>query len=404
LVLSGPSLSAFAEDSVASTTNTHQRSPGQLNILHCLRAPVGGLFRHVLDLAVTQSAMGHRVGIVCASTGDSLTESRLLAVATALKLGLHRLPMGREIGLADVRAWRQIGALAAELDLDILHGHGAKGGAYARLAARTMRNNQPQLRCFYTPHGGSLHYPTTSMAGKFYRALERRLEGFTNGILFESQFAADRYSQQFGQPACAVKVVVNGLSEAEFKPVPPNADAADFIFVGELRMLKGVDVALDALAIVQDERPASAVFVGSGPDAAAFKEQARRLGLQDCVSFPGAMKARDAFALGRILLVPSRAESLPYVVLEGIAAEVPLIATNVGGIPEIVPHAFGPLLPPGDATALAAAMVRLMSDADAARKRAKALKFVVQQHFNVATMSHGVTQFYGSKEQQQKVA
>jgi glycosyltransferase involved in cell wall biosynthesis len=389
---------------VASTTNTQQRPHGQLNILHCLRAPVGGLFRHVLDLATTQSAMGHRVAIVCASTGDSLTESRLLAAAPALKLGLHRLPMGRDIGLGDVRAWRQVVALAAELDLDVLHGHGAKGGAYARLAARTLRNTQPQLRCFYTPHGGSLHYPPTSMTGNFYRILERRLETFTDGILFESQFAAERYAQQFGRPACAAKVVVNGLSEGEFASVPPNEDAAEFVFVGELRVLKGIDVALDALAIVQKERPARAVFVGSGPDAAAFKDQARKLGLQHSVSFPGAMKARDAFALGRVLLVPSRAESLPYVVLEGIAAELPLLATHVGGIPEIVPQEFGPLLPPGDAQALSTAMLRALGNPDQARKAAQALKVMVQQRFNVATMSQGVTDFYAVKALRQNAA
>ena len=70
------------------------------------------------------------------------------------------------------------------------------------------------------------------------------------------------------------------------------------------------------------------------------------------------MPARDAFALGRLLVAPSRAESLPYIVLEAAAAAVPMITTNVGGIPEIFgPQAAG-LVAPGDAAALARAIAR----------------------------------------------
>ena len=79
-------------------------------------------------------------------------------------------------------------------------------------------------------------------------------------------------------------------------------------------------------------------IVGDGPDRQRFETQAADLGLGGAVSFTGAMPARTAFARGRLLVVPSRAESLPYVVLEAAAAGMPMIATRVGGIPEI----FGP--------------------------------------------------------------
>jgi hypothetical protein len=89
-------------------------SLGTLSILHCLRAPVGGLFRHVADLASAQAAAGHRVGVLCASGGDALTEARLLALAPFLKLGVHRLQMGRGSALMTLprhgrsRHWRAI--------------------------------------------------------------------------------------------------------------------------------------------------------------------------------------------------------------------------------------------------------------------------------------------------------
>ena len=85
------------------------------------------------------------------------------------------------------------------------------------------------------------------------------------------------------------------------------------------------------------------------------------------------MPARQAFALGRVLVVPSRAESLPYVVLEAAAAGMPLIATRVGGIPEIFgPHA-GRLVPPDDAAALAAAIAQALDGPDETAAAAAAL-------------------------------
>ena len=380
------------------------RNAGKLDILHCLRAPVGGLFRHVSDLAIAQAALGHRVGVVCAATGDALTEARLLALTPALQLGLHRLPMARDLGFGDVSACRRIAVLARELNVDVLHGHGAKGGAFARLAKRSVAEDHPHLRCFYTPHGGSLHFPPTTVKGRFYGVLERRLETWTDGILFESQFAADRYQTQIGRPDCPTKVVTNGLLAIEFAAVENDVDAADFVFVGELRMLKGVDVALEALAIVNKHRSATAVFAGDGPDAARFRELSTTLGLSDRVTFSGMMPARHAFARGRVLLMPSRAESLPYIVLEAVAAELPIIATNVGGIPEIIAPEFGPLLLPGDIGALATAMKEALDHPAALAVKSSALRRSIRYKFTVSAMAAAITEFYKMPLRSRKAA
>jgi glycosyltransferase involved in cell wall biosynthesis len=131
----------------------------KLRILHCLRAPVGGLFRHVRDLASAQAARGHEVGVVCdGSTGDALTERRLAELVPSLGLGLVRVPMSRNAGPADVRATLAIRSLARKHGVDVLHGHGAKGGVYARLAARSLDRSGRRIASVYTPHGGSLHY------------------------------------------------------------------------------------------------------------------------------------------------------------------------------------------------------------------------------------------------------
>ena len=284
-----------------------------MRILHCLRAPVGGLFRHVLDLSSAQADLGHDVGILADTvTGDRLTEAKFAAVAPRLKLGIERTPMSRWPGVGDLAAARAVRDHAKKLGVEVVHGHGAKGGAFSRLAARSLNEHANRVASFYTPHGGSLHYPPFTLAGQAFIRIERILDRYTDGIVFESAYAARLYGERMGKGRAEHRVIPNGLQPADFVEVAPDPDAAEFLFVGELRDLKGVDVLLHALRLVNEHRaanPARAVIVGCGPDAERFKALAVELGLATVTRFPGAMPAREAFKLGRVILVPSRAES-----------------------------------------------------------------------------------------------
>ncbi len=363
----------------------------KFRILHCLRAPVGGLFRHVCDLAAAQSRLGHEVAIICADTGDALTSARLHHLAELLHIGVHRIPMSRNPGFGDAIAARHVLKLARKINADVLHGHGAKGGAYARLAAHLQR--QKRL-CLYTPHGGSLHYVPTSTRGRVFMALERRLERMTDGIIFESAFAAERYATQVGRPRAPSRVIPNGVLAEEFEPITHDADASNFVFVGELRHLKGIDVLLEALAMVNRTRRVTATIVGSGPDAAQFKALVSKLGLEAVTRFTGALPARTAFKMGHVLIMPSRAESFPYIILEAGAAGLPVITTRVGGIPEITGESGTPLLMPGDVEALTAALFDALDSPDVLGNQALALRQRIARHFTVESMTKSVMCFY----------
>ncbi len=370
-----------------------------MRILHCLRAPVGGLFRHVLDLAARQAELGHHVGMIADSqSADALTQQRLSAIAPKLALGLHRVPMGRAPGPSDVKAHRAITALARPLNLDILHGHGAKGGAYARLATRALKSKGQTVKAFYTPHGGTLNYAPTSLEGRIYIHLEKVLDKLSDGLIFESAYAARLYGERIGTGRAPRRVIHNGLQASDFAPVTPAASATDFLYIGELRAVKGIDVFLRALATVNAGRavPFTATLVGSGPDAAALTSLTAELGLSTAVTFPGAMPASLAFPLGRALIVPSLKESFPYVVLEAAAAGMPLISTNVGGIPEIVEATDTPLIAPNDVPALAAAMMTLVNNPITAQARAARLKIAVAGRFTVSHMTASVLDFYAN--------
>jgi glycosyltransferase involved in cell wall biosynthesis len=112
------------------------------------------------------------------------------------------------------------------------------------------------------------------------------------------------------------------------------------------------------------------------------------------VTFHPPMPARQAFAMARIVVVPSRAESMPYIVLEAIAAGRPLVATRVGGIPEIFGSESGRLVPPGDAERLADAMVGAMSFPDDAHYAARRLRDSIETRFSVAAMAAVVDETY----------
>jgi glycosyltransferase involved in cell wall biosynthesis len=358
-----------------------------LRILHVLRAPVGGLFRHVTDLAEAQAARGHAIGLVLDSTtGGSEAEHALQRLAPVAKLGIHRAPMSRHLGVSDFNSIRFVTASVRESSADIVHGHGAKGGAYARLA-------QTGALRVYTPHGGTLHYAAASPLGLLYLNLERWLAHRTDLFLFESEFGLRAFREKIAVPQATARVVHNGVHPDELMPITPDGDAEDVVFVGELRRLKGVDVLIEALSrLIAQERIESAILFGDGPDAGTYRAEIERRGLSPHIQFGGVKPAREAFKRGRVLAVPSRAESLPYIVLEAAAASVPMVATRVGGMDEI----FGPdataLVPPEDSAALAEAILQALEGGGALRT--KRLHERVARQFSVAAMTDGVFAAY----------
>jgi glycosyltransferase involved in cell wall biosynthesis len=366
-----------------------------LRIVHCFRSPVGGLFRHVRDLVDAQIASGHQVGIVCDSSTGGDYEDRLFdAVKPKLALGLARVEMQRHIGIGDtIAAWRTFKALKA-LQPDVLHGHGAKGGVYARVFGTFMRGPRGKTARLYSAHGGSLHYDTDAMAGKIFFATERLLERLTDRLMFVADYERRTYESKIGTIKAPFEIVYNGVQPAEFERVINAANAADFLYIGMMRDLKGPDIFLDALAGTEHKtkRKLTAVMVGAGDDLAKYKAQAERLGFGGRVVFCDPMPARQAFSLARTVVVPSRAEAMPYIVLETLAAGKPMIATDVGGIPEI----FGTTnaaITKANAASIEAHMITVLSD-EAAWAALMPGPAVLQARFGAAVMASNIERAY----------
>jgi glycosyltransferase involved in cell wall biosynthesis len=362
-----------------------------LRILHAVRAPVGGIFRHILDLANGQADRGHHVGIIADSlTGGERAEAAFKEIAPRLKLGVHRLAIRREPLPSDVLVWSHFMRLIRRLKPDVLHGHGAKAGAFIRL--KTL--SKATIRV-YTPHGGSLHYKLNTLKGALYSRLERALMNSTDLFLFESAFARDTYQRTIGIPRGLVRCVFNGVTADEFDPVVKAADATDIVYVGEFRHIKGADLLVDAVARLRaNGGPVTLTLAGDGEESDALKAQVQRLGLTEAVRFIGHVKARYGFSKGNLLVVPSRGDSMPYVVIEAAAAGIPMVAANVGGIPEIFGAETEALFAPSLAAAMADAIEIALEDPAAALVRAKCLRERIFLHFSQKAMVEGVLAGY----------
>ena len=362
-----------------------------LRILHAVRAPVGGIFRHIMDLANGQADRGHHVEIIADSlTGGERAEAALKEIAPRLKLGVHRLAIRREPFPTDVLVWAHFMRLIKRLKPDVLHGHGAKAGAFIRLKARSKETIR-----VYTPHGGSLHYPLNTVKGAMYSRLERALMNSTDLFLFESAFARNTYQRTIGVPSGLVRCVFNGVTANEFDPIVPADDATDVVYVGEFRHIKGADLLIDAVARLRaDGKPVTLTLAGDGEELGHLKAQIQRLGLGEAVRFIGHVKARYGFSKGKLLVVPSRGDSMPYVVIEAAAAGVPMMAANVGGIPEIFAEHTDALFAPNIVGAMADAIETALEDPAAALARAKSLREQIFLHFSQKAMVEGVLAGY----------
>jgi glycosyltransferase involved in cell wall biosynthesis len=364
-----------------------------LRILQILRAPVGGLFRHVRDLTTELGRRGHAVGVVVDSLrSDGLSAERLATLKDYVSLGIHSMPIPRVLGPGDFTTPFKIRRLAKDLDIDVLHGHGAKGGLNARLA-RIGPNKRVSL---YTPHGGVLNYKVGSPVGVLFRLIEQGLVPITDSLVFESAFAQRAFDNQIGLGNARNAVIYNGLSPSEFEPIPFAPDARDFVFIGELRAVKGVDVLLKAIVDVRapDGRPVTAILAGDGPDRPEIEALVKTLELDGRITLAGVQPARKMLALGRCLVVPSLAESLPYVILEGSSANRPVISTDVGGISEIFGPTSGSLLRARDIDGLRRALQDFMDDPAGAQAEADTRLAYISDRFSLKHMVDEIEKLY----------
>ena len=314
-----------------------------MRVLHVMESTIGGTRRHLVDVARGQNARGHRVHLAVATTRDPGFPADLDELESE---GVHvtRLPMVREIAPGrDWRDLRRLMDLLHEVRPDIVHTHSSKAGVLGRLAS---------LR---TGIGARVHTPHTfaflfeALFGRFkravFRTIEARLARRSDVVVAVSESEARTFVESGVVPAERIRVVPNGIDPARFSSAAPadlsslqlEGDGPLAAVIGLLYAAKGQDIALECLAKegCEDLR---LLIVGPGDDG-ELRELAERLGVAERVRFLG---PRDdvprLLAALDFTILPSRWEGMPYIVLEAMAAGLPVVATPVDGAREVIVH------------------------------------------------------------------
>ena len=210
-----------------------------------------------------------------------------------------------------------------------------------------------------------------------HRAAQQLSYRFAHRIITNSEAVGLGLRRQGYGPDRLV-VIPNGLDTSRFRPIARCGGIRRIGTLARLHPVKGLDILLEAVALVRRDLPdVEALIIGDGPERAALERRIAALGLSDRVRLVGHREDVPAALAGLDLFVlPSRSEAFPNALMEAMASALPVVATEVGGVPEIVDHGYtGLLVPPGQPDRLADAIRELAAQPERARtfgRRARA--------------------------------
>ncbi len=375
-----------------------------LAILHAItRLERGGSSDCTLLQAIGAARRGHHVVLV---SGPSDTPSPLLDQARRQK-GLHRVeiaPLRRALSpVHDLRALWLLIRLLRGRRFDIVHTHTSKAGALGRLAAALAPGpavvHQPHGHLFYGYHG-RVASALVILAERLLARLSRRQ------IALSWRGAGEHLARGVGRPG-DFSVICSGIDLRPFRRSGPRRAEArlrlglrpEEFAVGtlcRLEAVKGVEELLHGFARASSVRPQLRLLLaGDGPLRDRLVRQARDAGLQDRVLIGGSwVRATEFLPALDLFVLASRNEGMGRALIEAMASGLPVVATAVGGMPEVLEEGgAGLLVPPGDPQAIAEAIVRLVDDASLAADlggRARARSVV----FGAGRMNHALLRLY----------
>jgi glycosyltransferase involved in cell wall biosynthesis len=356
---------------------------GPLKILHVVTlSERGGAQRHVGDVAAAQVARGHDVHLACAPGGPLIAEARAAGVT------VHEQPsMVRDIKpIADVVELARLARLIGRVRPDIVHGHSSKAGLLARLAAR--RRGVPSV---YTAHGFVFLEPLGRAKRQIYLWVERLGARAGSRVIAVSRRDAEAAIAKRIVRADGITVIPNGYRPPGPPPSLPVGKPVRFLAIANPYPTKGLDVLIDAVRGIAG-LPIAVEIAGDGPLRASLESRAAGLP----VRFLGRIEdVPAALAAAHVSVLPSRKEGWPYAALEAMGAGRPVIATDVGGLSEMLDGAAcGWIVPPGDAGALAAAMRAAIADPEEVARRGAAAHRRVIDRFTVESMVDRIGEEY----------
>jgi glycosyltransferase involved in cell wall biosynthesis len=370
---------------------------------------VGGPAYHVSLLSGRLSPERYRTLLVAGALGPG--EASFAGLAERYGARVREVPeMGPELRPSrDLRTVRILVRLMRSFRPDIVHTHTAKAGAVGRIAARIALGRRVVV--VHTYHGHVLTGYFGPMKSGVYRWIERLLGLVSDQLVGVSQATVDELVRLRVAARRKFRVVPLGLDLDRFLAIDSGSDVSFrdevgassgdcvVLMVGRLVAIKRVDVALRAVALANAQgADVILAVVGDGEERATLERLASDLGLREArVRFLGFRHDLDRLVAGAdVALLTSDNEGTPVALIEAGAGALPSVATDVGGVSDIVTPATGRLVPARDVEGLATALVELARDPDLRRSLGAAARAHVGPTYSSERLTADIDALYSA--------
>lgn len=338
-------------------------------------APFGGLETVLRTLAAGHANLGHTVRVASVLSPGAGAHPFVEALARS-NIPTDTIRVGARSYVAERAA---IGALCDRQRPDIVHTHGYRPDVVDGGVARGRK-----IAVVSTCHG----FIESGLRARAYHWLQRRaLRSFDAVVAVSSPI--EKTLREAGIPTEKISLVPNAylptgeaLSREEARRTLAVPNGTMVGWVGRLSVEKGLDVALQALSRL-DRPDVYLVVIGEGREEASLRDLARSLGVADRVLWRGAIaNAQRLFAAFDAFLLSSWTEGTPMVLLEAMAANVPIVATEVGGVPDVIDSSSAQLVAAGDAPGIALALTAALGEPDRTEVRVRRAREKLRERFD----------------------
>lgn len=341
------------------------------------KSNMGGAQRYVFDLAIEASRQGHDVTVLCGGQ-DALAKK---LEKEKIKLIVLK-SLERDISsIRDMKSFLEIIKVLKEENPDVFHINSSKMGGLGTFAARLVGIR----KIIFTAHGWAFN----ELRPIWQKVLIKFFTWVTILSAHKTICVSEKTMRDISHWTFAknkLVVIHNGLKD--FDLVPREDESFTVGTIAELHKIKGLDILLTAWSKFIKNRDAKLVIAGEGEERQNLENMARKLGIYDSVKFLGFVdNAREQLSNFDIFVMPSRSEGMPYGLLEAGLAGLPVIATAVGGIPEIIESGInGILVPPENSEVIFSSLVLLAEDEELRKRLGTNLQHSIQENFSFEKM------------------
>lgn len=343
---------------------------------------MGGLEKKLLDLAVRLDRSHFGLCICCLKSGGFLKE-KFVELGYPFYDELLRFKY-------DLFAWRKLAGIFAREKVELI---------YSFLHPNTVVFSYlAKKRGLVKRWVVSVHATGAAEGGKLVKGYLRPLLREVDAFIAVARSHKKYLVEQEGMPDGKVTVIYNGVDTQAYSPSAPDSDLAREFAVGEgervvitvatLKPLKRIDLLLEAFRLALDRMgDLRLIVVGDGPERNRLEAMAAAPGLVGKVSFTGMRQdVERILSLGDVFVLSSRTEAFPNALLEAMACGLPVVATGVGSVPELLAGGGGIVVEAGDAAGLARAIVEVVADRGKAQAMGREGRRVVENKFSLEAM------------------